>query len=1190
MVKDEAATGNSLAELEGIVKDCKKKPHNFALLKAKDGVVLKAHPLKSSEVMFRAAKDAGGIPAIGMTGTMIATGKTLEMTLETEEFPASLPKLAKKHFTAMKLPLKIVVILPNGQRVETGDDDEGSEAGEGQEVAVAEQVSEAAATQDDPDAARKAALSSRIKAVVPRLREAAGQGLAGVDKLSKAVQAAAVEMANNGLDRAEKLVEAAEAGLRQLTDGSAGPVPDEAGLRQRLIDELSGMTDDLRGLLQGADRAVAGKATQLIGMFKAEIHNDLKKSEQILSLLRKIVGSGELEGEEDEGDEEEEEDDDVGDGDKDASGKDRGKKGSKKKSKKKKTSSDPGTAATTAPVRTPDELASDLEQRSPAAGREAKAALAAFDLVLKGAAFDEAALTAATAKVTSTSDERDRLYKEWQNAKKLDASVADRDKQIEDARLASVASRKTRDEAIAIEKAIRSKALLASSMATGGALAADTKPAYSAAAQQALVKGIIRNPTVTGAAITACETLEHRDAMALNLDKILGQAESGFQSGDKSFTAAFSDKYAGRLLKAGANAGPEYFARLDDYLASGRQLEPDPTGSAATKTWNADAQARGLHIGKGILKPDGSVDVDSAEAKNAIGDVLFHPKTVESETPALNSHVLKTVDMLRDPVKKQRASDILKGIPAPTDPAAMGLVRTATGKGPTAAVGKPDAQAAVLGAMMKPLDQGNVGSCFSTAPARRMRETDPMSTMASFAQIAGTGRFKPPFGAEVPIVTNLPPDEDPIQRSYEYSLATATARRADSSERDDFKNAMTPGLEGLSKEMKGFLEGKKKTEARTEKLKQAIDQDIVFTYDPMKEISDSNDGSSDQGAYVLMIKGETLPLDSREKFCAAISKLLAAKLGLDAKSKDAASLTKYVASDKFVNAVCPGKYKPWELESGGQTEAATQTMFGVDIEQHRMSAKARDPKPTEPEQTAEVLKGFLNSIGGSTKEMETVRTVGMHGFNALPTHPSLTPLKGRDAAETEQKVKANLIDKGKALKDTVIPKEKAQSLYDQQGAELLAAEKDDEIKRLLEPALAANRVTGDSKPAAIDGALKAALSAANDRKAAKEADDWAGEQTAPVDPAKKAAKKAEFKADGEQALSDKLATRLLREMEGPQFVLADTNWGGPRDHTFFVVAPDPVSGEPVMWNKTVPPGTLTKVTRDWIDAQWAVIN
>jgi hypothetical protein len=190
MAKDEAAVGNSLAELEEIVKDCKKKPHNFALLKAKEGVVLKAHPLKSSEVMLRAAKEAGGMPAMAMTGTMIATGKTLEMTIETEDFPASLPKLAKKHFTAMKLPLKIVVILPNGQRIEAGDDEEEVNVGAGDEVAVAEMVSEAAATQEDPDAARKAALTARIKAIVPQLRDAVTQGLAGADRLGKAIQAA----------------------------------------------------------------------------------------------------------------------------------------------------------------------------------------------------------------------------------------------------------------------------------------------------------------------------------------------------------------------------------------------------------------------------------------------------------------------------------------------------------------------------------------------------------------------------------------------------------------------------------------------------------------------------------------------------------------------------------------------------------------------------------------------------------------------------------------------------------------------------------------------------------------------------------------------------------------------------------------------------------------------------------------
>jgi hypothetical protein len=40
----------------------------------------------------------------------------------------------------------------------------------------------------------------------------------------------------------------------------------------------------------------------------------------------------------------------------------------------------------------------------------------------------------------------------------------------------------------------------------------------------------------------------------------------------------------------------------------------------------------------------------------------------------------------------------------------------------------------------------------------------------------------------------------------------------------------------------------------------------------------------------------------------------------------------------------------------------------------------------------------------------------------------------------------------------------------------------------------------------------------------------------------------------------------------------------------FVIAPDPTTGEPLMWQKKDPPGSLTPAGRQWVDDEWAHIS
>ena len=66
--------------------------------------------------------------------------------------------------------------------------------------------------------------------------------------------------------------------------------------------------------------------------------------------------------------------------------------------------------------------------------------------------------------------------------------------------------------------------------------------------------------------------------------------------------------------------------------------------------------------------------------------------------------------------------------------------------------------------------------------------------------------------------------------------------------------------------------------------------------------------------------------------------------------------------------------------------------------------------------------------------------------------------------------------------------------------------------------------------------------------------------------------------------------RRIEACGPPQFVIADSNWGSGADTAFLVIAPDPATGEPLLWTKTIPPGTRRRATRTWVDHEWAMID
>jgi hypothetical protein len=322
-----------------------------------------------------------------------------------------------------------------------------------------------------------------------------------------------------------------------------------------------------------------------------------------------------------------------------------------------------------------------------------------------------------------------------------------------------------------------------------------------------------------------------------------------------------------------------------------------------------------------------------------------------------------------------------------------------------------------------------------------------------------------------------------------------------------------------------------------------------------------------------------------------------ASVGLADGDEGAQTIKDHVASDAFLNAVIQiygtdpkDAYLPWSLGGGGQTGEATRTLHGATLTQQSMSAKAGNPPPDEGARTKQVLQGFLDGMAGKAGEMVTVRTVGQHGFNALPNDPSLDALKGDTPEERAQNIEDNLIAPGAAIKDAKLSTRRVVEMYTKIVKPILDAEADPTIKALLQTGFDAQMPTADLSPAELDKAVHDAVGPANAKRAETEAAAWKAAQTAPVTDEVLAAKEAALAAAKNDQAASWLATELVEVCGPPEFVIADSNWGSGADHTFFVIAPDPATGAPLLWTKTIPPGTLRKAGRDWVDHEWAMID
>jgi hypothetical protein len=254
-------------EVKEIISNGKKRPLNFAMMKSKEGVVLKAHVTKSSGVMLRECKVAGGLPAMQVQGLLSVRGKLIEMTLENPDVSDTLAKLAKKYFATLGIPCKIVFLLPSGARLGEGDDEEKTTEAEvtgsgspvhaddtSKESPLAEPPSVEASqdknatgdpAEESPNAL-KATLLKEIAALSPQLEAANVSGMEPLIKKVKAVEG----MFHTTIEQNPKKARGVLALLIKTLEkvpGSAAPKPPPIGgsARMRELDVLEKSVDDL---------------------------------------------------------------------------------------------------------------------------------------------------------------------------------------------------------------------------------------------------------------------------------------------------------------------------------------------------------------------------------------------------------------------------------------------------------------------------------------------------------------------------------------------------------------------------------------------------------------------------------------------------------------------------------------------------------------------------------------------------------------------------------------------------------------------------------------------------------------------------------------------------------------------------------------------------------------------------------
>lgn len=1259
-LKDEGSALNDL------IVQGRKKALNFALVMGKDGCALEAHPTKGADVMWRQAKAAAG-GTRGSQGIMNVVGKVIELACETEDFPGTLPKIFKRHLKERGLAYKVVMILPNGQRLDDGEDDEG-----GPEEETSERGDDGTPLDEETVGSDLVSeLTERLKGLVPQVRELATKGVGAAEKLGKGLQAAAGELKSGNLERAQMLLAAVEKSLSELKGGpkpetvpEAPPEPpvDTTELRRQLESEFGGLGDKLDLLKQKAPKEVSGKAGQLATMFRSLLdQDDFKKAAAVLKLLGTTLTSELSKLDETTGGRV----DEPSSVNPNAMIAEHGALNVKERAALLDLSkSNPeGFAAASEALKAMDkdgvvdispaarqkaledaEAARKQEAAHRAALKKAEEELAVFagDVPIPGSPWEVAHQGAQQAAknlrdfaatvgnpLSMTEKQRQDAMIEAQRLGQLlneaQAAAAKAKQDMENAAKQKVAdaendlagSKQAALDARRDMEAKDAKRALINAL-TFGPLSPGGKPPMADGDKTAFIEAFAKDGVLARQALDMAVASPDPSLIARNVGMVTGKVADGFAdaTGKKMDLPPEQMRAMGmNALRMGTLQGEDYFKGFDEYLKSGKQHEPDPSGGMDAPLEDRKAEdarkkkvalARSQQMGAAALGEDGKVNFDSPGAKAAMDQMLFHPGSLTTFTPHMTQKMAETKALFSDPTKgpiAQRTIDKTKlpGTDQPGRKASLDIVARTMGK-PEGSVSDQDAKGSVLAAMMTPLSQGPVGSCFATAPVRAIRETDPLRAMEEYSKIARTGQFVANDGFTIPANRRVPQNENVLMRSWEYSVATVTQEQAQGVKRQKLNQALMPGTDpakGLDriadivgKDWKGskpFLPFSKPDEGVKLRLTKAIQQKMRFEYNAgLDATGGGGDGSSTNGVYQIFI-GD-VPLDSEAAFKAEVAKLALEAAKEKPDSKRGKEIVDLVNSPAFINEVVAAygpppanptveRSSPWNLGGGGLETTASKVLDGGNPRYDVFLTKRdpSDPPRTEGERNKVLLEGIITSQQGRGSDMVLMGTNGTranHAFNTLPNDPSVADLQPPDIGD---KIDAKLIEPGKKIATTKLSPEQTTVVYEKMVRQVMESVHPNDRETVM-GALKSLPTTGLS-PAEIKAEVLKVITK-------QRTDKFIAEREPGATPERIEDVRNQYSAINEKWIGKQISFAMTEEMRPPEVVVADTNWGGAESQVQFVIVPDATTGELVLFKKDVFTGKLTPAGDNWTDAKW----
>ncbi|MBE1283393.1 MAG: hypothetical protein GJ676_08765 [Rhodobacteraceae bacterium] len=664
--------------------------------------------------------------------------------------------------------------------------------------------------------------------------------------------------------------------------------------------------------------------------------------------------------------------------------------------------------------------------------------------------------------------------------------------------------------------------------------------------------------------------------------------------------------FADRLLVQTAYFGAEYADGIDAALRDGVPYLVNPALNGLTDRKDV-ARARTTEAAKTMMtrttdattgKTTVSLDLNSPDFQQALTRQKYGYSGQYRASAMVTGEIEKLQDFFGDPdegaARRAKAEEILNAVDATAIPeTARADISKLTGIS-TADLSDPAKtdevnaaiQTAILRSMATPISQAEVGSCFATAPVRKLRDEDPIAVMEMYKELATTGKFTPKQGRTLPAVTNLPPGDDPLTRSLEFSVASASARLQASRERSHVSNALRTSDAGSLSQLSRKLKKKSWKKLEPELIK-VVTTSYTFEYDPMAAASGvSADGSSSQG-FMRMVEADTRKeILSQADFVAFITrKSLEAARAAGLKDDELDTIRDHINDPAFIAAVdrAAGKSKPWDMEFGGYGDEAGDALVGRGGSKRGTAIVPRDASESTGERAAKVLEA-LAGLGGSGGDMTMVSTSGIHAFNALPPTGDYAKLATGDIAANVQSM---LVDPGTKIATTALPKDRCVYLYDRQMESFVGRARTDGERDLVKAAFA-NRPDRDMTPAELEAHISTNLDAFKTAVTQRKLDAWKAGLSAPPSADDERDKKNALRAD-EDSLFKNLVTRdMIPDLGAPEFIVADSNWGDGSDHYYFVIAPDPLTGEARMWQKSVTGGQLWPMGDKWLNTKWVV--